>query len=75
MNEIDDARWNLVNKIDNWSNNHVQFTRLLEEIRANINFTDEQKSDLEISMDLDWENIEDIFERAMYEFEEIKEQL
>ncbi len=64
--------WNLVQNIDKWHNNQIQFARLLCEIQQNIGFTDTQKANLCMEMDLEWNQIEEIFDRATTEFDKIK---
>lgn len=56
-----------------WDNNRVQFARLLSEIYANIEFTDEMFSYLEDSMDLSRDEILSLFERADEEWQRQKE--
>lgn len=75
MNIVEEASWDLIRKIDRWSQDELQFPRLLDEIRANIEFTNRQKQELCISMDLEWEDIEEIFDRASTRFEKAKEKL
>lgn len=58
-----------------WNDNGIQFPRLLFEIQANIEFDSDQKEDLCSSMDLEWNDILEIFERATIKFETIKENL
>ena len=54
-----------------WDLNCLQFPRLLAEIRA-VGLSTEQESELAASMDLDLEQIAEIFERAEDEWEVIK---
>ena len=61
--------------MDKWKNNNIQFPRLLAEIDAVVEFTGQQKDELCISMDLEWSDIEEIFERAQIEFDKIKAKL
>lgn len=53
-----------------WDINYVQFVRLLAEVRAILG--DEEFSFLEETMDLNSEEIEEIFVRADREWEAIK---
>lgn len=55
----------------NWDNDKIQFPRLLEEIRA-VGLTEEQYKELERSMDLSKDRIDELFERAMTAWEKIK---
>lgn len=57
----------------NWSNDDIQFPRLLSEIYATFSFTDDQWESLCLSMDLDRENILEVFERADATWQRIKE--
>lgn len=57
---------------DYWNNNQLQFARLLSEIYANIEFTDEMWKFLEDSMDLSRDEILSLFERADTEFQNHK---
>lgn len=59
------------NPNDNWSDNKIQFARLLAEIRA-VGLTPEQYRDLTRSMGLYRFNINEILERAEKEWENIK---
>ena len=56
----------------NWDNNYIQFARLLAEIYSAAGLTTEQYEQLKASMDLGYEDIDEIFERAMLEFERVK---
>lgn len=47
-----------------WDSDAIQFPRLISEIYANIEFTDEMWADLEASMDLSRDEILELFERA-----------
>ncbi len=67
--------WNMVKNIDKQYNNNIQFSRLLSEIESNIGFTETQKGNLCLAMDLEWSEIEKIFSRATEEFEKIQESL
>lgn len=58
-----------------WLDNSIQFPRLLAEIAAVVGFTDEQKDELCTSMDLNWSEIDELLERAVVEFDEIKAEL
>jgi hypothetical protein len=54
-----------------WDNNHTQFARLLAEIAA-LPLTTEQYEQLKASMDLGYEDIDEVFERAGLEWERAK---
>lgn len=54
-----------------WDNNHIQFARLLAEIQA-LPLTTEQYEQLKASMDLGYEDIDEVFERASLEWERAK---
>lgn len=55
-----------------WENNHVQFCRLLAEMAMVVDFTTPQLAALRESMDLEQEEIDALFDRAMIEFERVK---
>lgn len=54
-----------------WENNYTQFARLLSEIYG-LPLSTEQYEQLKESMDLGYEDIDEIFDRAMLEFERAK---
>lgn len=56
----------------NWSNDDIQFPRLLSEIYSTISFSDEEWDDLCLSMDLDREQIHEVFERADATWQDLK---
>ena len=59
-------------KIKNlWEKNNIQFARLLAEIRA-IGLNDEQYGWLSVSMNLNYNEIDEILERAETQFQKIK---
>lgn len=58
-----------------WLDNNIQFPRLLAEIQINCNFTEDYKERLCDAMDVEWKDIENLFERAVVEFDIIKENL
>lgn len=58
---------------ERWHDNSVQFPRLLAEIVANVNLTVAQHNELCASMDLESEELDELFERAQVAWEEIKE--
>jgi len=62
----------LFDDVSLWDNNRVQFARLLSEIYANIELTDEQWRSLEESMDLSRDEILSLFERADEVFQKSK---
>jgi hypothetical protein len=57
----------------NWLNNDIQFPRLIAEICATVEFTPEQETALCESMDLDWDEVCQLFERADVVWQKIKE--
>lgn len=61
--------------VGHWYDNKIQFCRLLTEINDNVEFTDEQKTAIEESMDLKWKHIEELFERAQNDFDAVKLEL
>jgi len=54
-----------------WNNNHLQFARLLSEIRA-MGLTAEQSEQLKQSMRLHQDEIDEVFDRAQLEWERAK---
>ncbi len=54
-----------------WDDNYIQFCRLLAEIRA-VSLTTEQYDQLQESMDLGYEDIDEVFDRAQLEWERAK---
>jgi hypothetical protein len=56
---------------DIWRDDSIQFPRLLAEIMA-VGLTDEQCNNLETSMDIDQDQLLELFDRAQTEWEEIK---
>lgn len=57
---------------DNWLKNNIQFARLLSEFYANVEFTIKQRKDVCDSMDLEWDKVTEIMERAGDEWQKIK---
>jgi hypothetical protein len=57
---------------DLWQYNHVQFPRLLSEIMASGCLTEEVWDTLLESMDLESDELSELFERAQKEWETIK---
>ena len=55
-----------------WEKDHLQFPRLLAELRAE-GLTEDQYKALRASMDLDVEEIDELLERAETEWQRIKE--
>ncbi len=51
-----------------WVDNNIQFPRLLAEIKMVVTLTPKQKKQLCQSMELEFEKIEEIFDRALTEF-------
>lgn len=58
-------------KVELWKVNSIQFPRLLAELRA-AGLTTEQYEKLQDSMDLDLDEIEELFDRAQEAWEEHK---
>ena len=58
--------------MSNWNNNSIQFPRLLSEIYANIELTEEQWTNLCNSMDLSQAEILEIMERADNVWQDLK---
>lgn len=58
--------------VQRWDRDDIQFPRLLGEMYATITFTEEQKKSLCDSMDLDWEEIIELLERADTAWQKIK---
>ena len=54
-----------------WEDNYAQFARLLDEIRC-LSLTPEQYEALEESMDLGYEDIDEVLERAALEWHRAK---
>lgn len=59
-------------EIDNWQNNHIQFPRLIAEIYA-MGMPEELWDDLLETMDLESEELNELFLRAQKEWEILKE--
>lgn len=57
-----------------WERDDIQFPRMVAEIYATVLLTDEQRATLCDSMDLGWEDVEEIMERADRTWERIKAQ-
>jgi hypothetical protein len=57
----------------NWKNDDIQFPRLLAELYATLDLSDAQWDDLCASMDLEREQVLEVFERADVVWQEIKE--
>jgi len=55
-----------------WEDNSIQFPRLLAEICATVEISDKDWEALKESMDLSTEEINELFDRAQEEWEEIK---
>lgn len=55
-----------------WEKDALQFPRLLSEMYATLEFTDQQKRALCESMDLRWEDILELMERADAKWQKIK---
>lgn len=57
-----------------WDDNRVQFPRLLSEIYATLDFSDEQRRALCEAMDLSEDELMELFERADDEWQVLKEE-
>jgi len=57
-----------------WNKNSIQFPRLLSEICA-IGLTEDQKTELCDNMDIDENELDELFNRAQRDFERIKERV
>lgn len=57
----------------NWDNDDIQFPRLVSEIYATVEFNSDQRARLCASMDLEWEQIIEVMERADDVWQKIKE--
>lgn len=55
-----------------WDRDDIQFPRLLAEIQANIDLTQEQWYTLCSSMDLETDDLAELFDRAQLAWEKIK---
>jgi hypothetical protein len=58
-----------------WGKNNIQFPRLLAEIYATVPFTPEQEAALCASMDLEWDEICELLERADVIWQDIKDRM
>ena len=56
----------------NWNNNSIQFTRLLAEICAVVDISEDQKTELCNSMDITPLELDELFDRAQDDWEKIK---
>jgi hypothetical protein len=59
---------------DLWHDDSIQFPRLLAEIVANVELTPAQHLEICASMDLESEELDELFERAQVAWEKAKEQ-
>jgi len=57
-----------------WDDDSIQFPRLLAEIAATVELTEDQWGELRASMDLDTNDIAELFDRAQSRWEEIKQE-
>ena len=57
---------------DNWNDNSIQFPRLIAEIIANVNIGKHDMADLCMSMDLSQREVNELFDRAIEEWEKVK---
>lgn len=57
----------------NWDNDDIQFPRLLAEMYATVNFNSAQKARICASMDLEWEQVVEVMERADLVWTKIKD--
>jgi hypothetical protein len=58
-----------------WNDNNLQFPRLLAEIVATVNISPRDRDALLESMDITEDELDELFDRAQTEFENIKEQV
>ena len=59
-----------------WDNDELQFARLLTELNAvNMVLSKEAKAELMENMGLEWDDIDEIFERAHETYEDYKRQI
>jgi hypothetical protein len=61
-------------ELPKWLDNSIQFPRLIAEILA-VGLDEQQWDDLLTSMDLESDDLSELFDRAQYEWEKAKEQL
>ena len=59
---------------EKWSDNSIQFPRLLAEIAAVVEFSEDDWNALLESMDLETDQLSELFDRAQDAWEEIKEE-
>ena len=62
----------MVDDVQKWDNNYLQFARLLDEIRC-LGLSTEQYDTLMEAMDLGYEDIDELFERAALEWHRAKQ--
>jgi len=72
-----DGQWVMINDPlePSWENNYVQFARLLAEINGCVEIDDQDWKALQDSMDLDGEQISELFDRALQVFEDAKKKI
>lgn len=58
---------------ENWQNDAIQFPRLLSEMLATVDFTARQRAALAESMDLTWDQIGELLDRADHVWQDIKQ--
>jgi hypothetical protein len=58
---------------ENWNNDAIQFPRLLSEMLATVDFTTKQREALAESMDLTWDGIGELLDRADHVWQDIKQ--
>ena len=58
-----------------WDNNYVQFARLIAEINATVDIKEEDWKELCESMDLQEDEVNQLFDRALQVFEQSKERI
>jgi len=56
----------------NWRNNAIQFPRLIEELQGLGFFTPKVIREVAAVMDLETEEVEELLERAQFEWDDIK---
>jgi len=57
-----------------WDDDSIQFPRLLAEIAATVELTEDQMGELAAAMDLEFNDVAELFDRAQARWEEIKEE-
>lgn len=61
--------------MEKWKDNSIQFPRLIAEISANVNISEDDWNSLCESMDLNDDELNELFDRADAEWNKIKESI